>query len=1043
MNEYEFRFLRFDGMSEKLKNKRIVLYGTGVNAKTIIEKYPHLEIIGIMEKKRSCSYLYGKKNLRMEELVALKVDVVIIASGIPPIKEIYNRICLFCHSNGIELYDMYGDDLFELFFLLTENQRTLCQRNESVLKETVEKYDIISVDLFQTLLNDKKGFEEEIWWRVAEKNKGIFEKPLEFIELRRKAGNLAKNKNLANDLEEVYDQLIPMLGINQEQGQIIKECEKACKIENLFLCSNLVQILKYAKSLGKEIILISDAYFTEKEIKKILCDMDMEIYGMVLSAADRGCTKISGLYREVERKGKKWLHIGENEITDGVSPLIYKIDIFLLRTADQLKGENPYAEIYKKITKWYEEGKTREMLQYGGSSLCEAIMRTELLDPFIYCHNSERSEDREKRIKSLPRLEFTEQKNPEVSIIIPVYNQFLFTYNCLSSILRNTQGISYEVIIADDCSKDLTVHLETVVTGTRVIRNKINMGFLKNCNNAARNARGRYILFLNNDTFVQPQWLSKLLSLINEKDDIGMVGSKLIYPDGRLQEAGGIVWEDASAWNFGYGDVAGAPVYNYVKEVDYISGAAIMIKADLWKEIGGFDNRYEPAYYEDTDLAFEVRKRGYKVMYHPFSTVVHFEGISNGTDVEEGLKAYQVANKEKFYEKWKNLLSKDHFKNGSNLFIAKDRSKNKKHILVVDHYVPQHDHDAGGRCTYMYLKAFVNMGMQVTFIGDNFAYSVPYSQELLEMGIEVLYGSYYKMHIREWMEQNLKFFDIVYLQRPHISIKYIDMVRELGRAQIFYFAHDLHHVRLSRQYELTGDKESLIEAEKWKKIELELFDKSDVGHVVGSFEQQYMQELYPEMPVRNIPLYIFERTYQKKQKDFSDRKDILYVGGFGHPPNIDAVLWFAAEVFPHVLENFPNMKWHVVGNKPTEEILALASDNIIIEGFVSDSKLEEFYNNCRLAVVPLRVGAGVKGKIIESAYYQLPVVTTDIGAEGISREEGALVVENDASKMAECICRLYEDYNELEKLAMCEKNLIERHYLIDNAMQVLKMDMHV
>ena len=282
---------------------------------------------------------------------------------------------------------------------------------------------------------------------------------------------------------------------------------------------------------------------------------------------------------------------------------------------------------------------------------------------------------------------------------------------------------------------------------------------------------------------------------------------------------------------------------------------------------------------------------------------------------------------------------------------------------------------------------------------------------------------------------------MVYLQRPHISIKYIDMVKRYGNAKIFYFAHDLHHIRLQRQYELTGDEDALLEAKKWKPIEMELFEKADVGHVVGDFEQKYMQEIYPDKPIRNIPLYIFEDIYKKNTLSFQERKDILYVGGFGHPPNIDAVLWFANEIFPIILKKYPDIKWHVVGNKPTEEIKNLASDNIIVEGFVSDEKLEQLYNSCRMAVVPLRVGAGVKGKIVEASYYQVPVVTTDVGAEGISSEEKALIVENDAGKMAEMICSLYEDYDMLAEYAARERKLIENHYLLKNAMDVLKEDM--
>lgn len=649
----------------------------------------------------------------------------------------------------------------------------------------------------------------------------------------------------------------------------------------------------------------------------------------------------------------------------------------------------------------------------------------------------------EKKISEYPILEFTQWKVPDVSIIIPVYNQFAYTYCCLESILKYSGDIKYEVIVADDCSTDLTCELNKAVRGIRILNNSNNLRFLLNCNHAAEYAKGKYILFLNNDTQVRENWLSSLVSLMETNETIGMVGSKLIYPDGHLQEAGGIVWKDGSAWNYGQKKMPDDPEYNYVKDADYISGAAIMIRSELWKQIGGFDERYAPAYYEDTDLAFEVRKRGYRVVYQPLSVVVHFEGISNGRNVNEGLKAYQIENAEKFREKWRDTLEKEHFPNGEEVFLAKDRSRFKKHILVVDHYVPNYDKDAGGKCTYMYLKTFLKMGMKVTFIGDNFAKMEPYTTELNQLGIEILYGNYYYNNWQEWLKNNLKYFDFVYLQRPHISIKYIDIVKKYGRARIFYFAHDLHHLREYRQYQLDHNPETLKSSEHWKKIEYELFEKADVGHVVGSYEQAIMQKAFPDKPIRNIPLYIYEDELSDIQKDFSQREDIMYVGGFGHPPNEDAVLWFAKEVFPKVLKQYPSMKWHVVGSKVTKAVQELNSENILIEGFQPDEVLHRLYRKCRMAVVPLRYGAGVKGKVVESAYFQIPLVTTSIGAEGLDCEDDPFVIEDDADKMAEKICSLYEDYDKLRILSDKGKDFIRKNFTLRVAEDVLRADMEL
>ena len=646
------------------------------------------------------------------------------------------------------------------------------------------------------------------------------------------------------------------------------------------------------------------------------------------------------------------------------------------------------------------------------------------------------------RFEDYENLSFEEYESPEVSVVIPVYNQFDYTYNCLKSILKHSGDVSYEIIIGDDCSDDYTSRITEIVTGVKVIRNEENLRFLLNCNNAAKYANGEYILFLNNDTQVQDNWLKPLVDLMAD-NTIGMVGSKLVYADGRLQEAGGILWKDGSAWNYGNKMNPEDPEYNYVKEVDYISGAAIMIRKSLWNEIGGFDERYVPAYCEDSDLAFEVRKHGYKVVYQPLSVVVHFEGVSNGTDISSGLKAYQVENGKKFYEKWKEVLEAENFPNGENVLLARDRSRFKKHILVVDQYVPLYDQDAGCKNSYMYLLMFLRMGFQVTFIGDNFFKHEPYTTELNQKGIEVLYGSYYCKNWKKFFRDNLNHYEYVYLQRPHISTKYIDAVKEYSNAKIIYYAHDLHFLREKREYDITGNEEKLVSSEKWKKIEYDLFSKADVGYVVGTYELGVVSEAFPNKPIRGIPIYTYDHIPENIEKDFSKRQDLIFVGGFGHPPNIDGIVWFGNEIMPLIVKKYPDIKLHVVGSKAPDDVLSLASDNIIIEGFLSDEELEDLYRRCRIDVAPLRFGAGIKGKVVEAAYYQIPLVTTSIGAEGLDDSMGNMCVLDNAEDIATFICDAYTDFEKLREMSEAGARFIERYFTPECAENILKQDISI
>lgn len=605
-------------------------------------------------------------------------------------------------------------------------------------------------------------------------------------------------------------------------------------------------------------------------------------------------------------------------------------------------------------------------------------------------------------------LSVPQWEDPLVSIVIPVYNQFEYTYLCVRSIMENSGSVRYEILIGDDCSSDLTTQIEEIISGLRVIRNEKNLRFLLNCNNAAKQAKGRYILFLNNDTQVQKNWLQPLVDLIESADDIGMVGSKLVYPDGRLQEAGGILWKDGSAWNFGNKDNPDLPQYNYVKEADYISGAAIMIRHDLWKKIGGFDERFVPAYCEDSDLAFEVRKRGYRVLYQPKSVVVHFEGVTNGTDTSSGQKAYQIENQKKFFEKWGDVLKAEHFPNGENVFSARDRSRNKETVLIIDHYIPQYDKDAGSRTMDNFLRVLVGMGYNVKFLGDNFYYDPQYAPHYEQMGVEMLCGNYYYNHWKEWIKENAAAFDFILLSRPHISIKYIDYLRETTDAKIVYYVQDLHYLREAREYELTHDPERLKIAQKVKEQEFYLMEHSDVVLTPSSTEKEIINAEIAGNKAEDIPIYCYTE-FDESPLDRTEGHDIMFVGGFVHRPNEDGILWFAEQVWPVVESRLPDCRLVVIGSNPTDKVLALKSDRVKITGYVSDDELENYYRGSRVCIIPLRYGAGVKGKTLEALYQRIPIVSTSVGLEGMEGIEEYIAPTDDAQTFAEAVIAYYTD----------------------------------
>lgn len=642
-------------------------------------------------------------------------------------------------------------------------------------------------------------------------------------------------------------------------------------------------------------------------------------------------------------------------------------------------------------------------------------------------------------IKDFEPFRMPQSISPLVSIIIPVYNQFSYTYNCLKSIAQHSGDVPYEVILADDCSTDLTTKIKEIVSGIRLVRNEENLRFLRNCNRAAKEAKGKYILFLNNDTQVMENWLQPLVDLPEKDENIGMTGSKLIYPDGSLQEAGGIVWKDGSAWNYGHGQNPSMPEYNYVKEADYISGAAIMIRRNLWEQLGGFDERFVPAYYEDTNLAFQVRKAGFKVVFQPKSVVIHFEGISNGTDTKTGEKAYQEINAGQFREKWKEILEKNHSPNGQGVFRARERSAGKKMILVVDHYVPMFDKDAGSRYMLDYMKLFLKQGYIVKFLGDNFFPHQPYTEALQQMGIEVIYGDWYARHWKEWLKEIGKELDYVLLSRPHISIKYIDSVRECSHAKILYMGHDLHFWREEMRYEKTGDPAAQREAKKWRETELQLMKQADVSIYPSNLEVEKIQSIDPTITVRRWPLNIYEDVPDVTY-DISTRKDLFFIGGFTHQPNLDGAQWAVNEIMPSIWKKRPEIRLHIVGSNAPEEIMQLAGEKVLVHGQMSNEELDRLLKESRMELVSLRYGGGVKGKVIEAMKNGLPVVTTSVGTQGLAGADEFLLMGETAQELAEQIIQHYDDEKQLQEISKKETAYVRDNFSEAQALRVLEMD---
>lgn len=579
----------------------------------------------------------------------------------------------------------------------------------------------------------------------------------------------------------------------------------------------------------------------------------------------------------------------------------------------------------------------------------------------------------------------------DVSIVIPVHNAIPYTLACVVSVLQDSTRFRFEILIGDDASTDATAATFSEMGGRiRHIRSDSNLGFLENCNAVAARACGRYLVFLNNDTVVLPGWLDELVGTFERHPTAGYVGSKLLNGDGTLQEAGGIFWNDGSAWNFGRGQDPASPEFNYVKDVDYCSGASIAVPKALWDELGGFDRIFKPAYCEDSDLAFRIRAAGYRCMLQPFSELVHHEGRSHGRDESQGIKAYQVRNQQRLFGRWAKTLERENFESGQHVTLARDRSRHRLHILIIDHYVPQWDRDAGSRTMLHFIRLFVSRGFQVTFWPDNLYRDPTYAKPLQQMGVEVIYGPEFQGQFESWFSSHGERFNYVLLSRPHIATTYIDFLAGHVKPKLLYYGHDLHWKRLMDQYLVTGDAKDLREAERVRDQELDLAQRSELTIFPSETERQILQDLVGDRTkVVAVPAWIFEQheldSAEKAidERRGADTRQLLFVGGFGHGPNADGLVWFVEKVFPLILSEDSRFRLTVVGSNPTEQVKALAGPSIEITGQISDEALAEQYRKAAISIAPLRFGGGVKGKVIEAFAKGLPVVSTSVGMQGI------------------------------------------------------------
>jgi len=621
-----------------------------------------------------------------------------------------------------------------------------------------------------------------------------------------------------------------------------------------------------------------------------------------------------------------------------------------------------------------------------------------------------------KLLSSNAMVKLPETSEPVISIILLFHNRAEMSLQCLESLAEGAGNVPFEVVIVDNASTDETPALLDHIQNAKIIRNTTNTGFGGGCNQAVDLAAGKYLLFLNNDTRLLPNSIQILVDTLESSTDIGAVGGKLIFPDGRLQEAGSIIWQDGTCLGYGRYDDPFTPEFSYVRDVDFCSGALLLTPRELFLSLGKFDPRYAPAYYEDADYCLQLWMSGYRVVFQPFATAIHYEFGSSGTD---RALALQTQHRQIFVQKWGGHLTSFDLPDPAKIISAREHKSDTKRILFIDDRIPDYRIGHGYPRTYRMLELLAEMGYKLTFLPLQLPTLVPDIARPLQMlGIEVFYKKTdqdpeleflyddpdRKIDIQAFLASRLDYYDVVFVSRPHNMQEIAKYLKTYARqATIVYDAEAIFSLRDLKYRELNG--EHIPEAEKDKLIKAEVAIIKDAQAVTTVSELEKEQFLKYGASSVHVLGHIIEP--KPTPASFEERKDILFIGSilFDPSPNGDAIRYFVNQILPLVREKV-HCEFYIVGTNRIQSIWNMESKYVHVVGKVED--LTPYYNRSRLFVVPTRFSAGIPLKLLEASANGLPAVVTPLTAWQLGwREDHDLLVGHNPKDFARKVIDLY------------------------------------